>query len=347
MARLTLALVAASCLLPVTRAEAPARTLPLLVGVAAHPLWDGADARAELRRAGAAGARLVRVDVGWATLQPQARGRWSAWALRRLDRVVRLAERRRLRPLLTVFGTPCWAAAAPARLRDGCRGRWWRRGVTAYPPRRAGDYARAVAFLVRRYGSRVEAWEIWNEPNQRAFFATDRPATAYAGLLGAAYARVKRADPRAVVLGGAIAEADERFAAALYAAGARFDALSVHPYVGDRGGDAVTDLLGAVRAVMRRHGDHRPMWLTELGWSTSTRRDGPGWARGVDEATQARRLTDVFARLRARSDVRAAVWYSLTDAGDDPAEPADNYGLLRADGSPKPSLTAFRAEAAR
>ena len=215
-------------------------------------------------------------------------------------------------------------------------------GVTALPPRRPADYARALAFLVRRYGTRVAAWEVWNEPNQRAFFRGS--ARDYAHLLHAVAARV---DPAAVILGGSIAEADPGFVDALYAEHAPFDALSVHPYVGDRGAAALDDRLDAVRAVQRDHGDIRPLWLTELGWSTSTRRGGPGWARGVDEATQARRLTDTFARLRARDDVRAAVWYSLVDAGQDPAEPADNYGLLRTDGSPKPSLDAFRAEAAR
>lgn len=323
MTRLVLALLVASSLLPVGRAEAPA---PLLVGVAVHPLWQGADAGRELRRAAAAGARMVRVDVGWATLQPERRGRWSAWALRRLDRVVRTAGALRLRPLLTVFGTPCWASGR------SCQGRWWRRGATARPPRRPDDYARALAFLVRRYGRRVTAWEVWNEPNQRAFFTGD--AAAYVRLLEAVDRRVPR---RAVVLGGAVAEADPAFVAQLD--GAPFDALSVHPYVGDRDAEALDHRLDAL--------GRRPLWITELGWSTTTRRDGPGWARGVDEATQARRLTDAFTRLRARADVRAAVWYSLVDAGPDPAEPADRYGLIRRDGSAKPSLAAFREEATR
>ncbi len=339
MTRLVVSLIAASCLLPAARVEAPTRTRPLLVGVAAHPLWAGTDARAELRRVVDSGARLVRIDVGWATLQPVARGRWSAWALRRLSRVLRLAERFRLRTVLTVFGTPCWATGRPR-----CRGRWWRRGVTALPPRRPDDYARALAALERRFGSRVAAWEVWNEPNQRAFLVTGRPAVVYAGLLRAVAARV---NPEAVVLGGAIAEADPRFLEALYAAGATFDALSIHPYVGAGGGGAVDDRLDAVRDVMRRHGDGRPVWITELGWNTSARRGGPGWAEGVDEATQARRLTDAYARLRRRDDVRAAAWYSLVDAGEDPADPADHYGLFRADGSPKPSLAAFRVEAGR
>lgn len=341
-------LLVALALSPATPERAP------LVGVAAHPLWvhvSAAEARRDVAAVAATGADLVRIDAGWATLQPEHRGAWSAWALRRLDRVVSAAAAEGVRPVVTFMSSPCWAAAAPARLRRGCRGPWWQRGVQYYPPRRARDYARALAFLVRRYGDRVAAWEVWNEPNQRAFFVTRTPATDYARLLRAV---ARRVDHRAKILGGAVAEADLRFVESLYDKGVAgtFDALSLHPYVGDRAPDdlatgedaryAFPRGVPAVRAVMRAHGDERPIWLTELGWNTSLRREGPRWANGVSEPVQARYLLGAFAQVRRWPYVRAAVWYSLRDRGNHPFDAAAHYGVLRADDTAKPALAALR-----
>ncbi|MGI8624695.1 MAG: cellulase family glycosylhydrolase [Solirubrobacteraceae bacterium] len=332
---------------------------PPLLGVQVHPLWGGVsrgEAAAQIDGAAAAGAGLVRVDVGWASLEQHAKGRRSAWYLGRLDAVVGRAHERGLKVLLTVMDTPCWASSAPRGLRRGCRGRWWERGVQRYAPRDPGDYADALAFLVRRYGSRVAAWEVWNEPNQRAFFKARHPAVAYAGLLRGAYAAAKAADPDATVVGGALAGADHRFTDRLYRLGVKgsFDAWSAHPYSGDRSpldagaGDPEHSFVRgvpAVRKVMLRHGDDKPLWLTELGWTTSTRRDGPSWANGVDREDQARYLEQAFAQLRRWDYVRAAVWYALQDSSHDPADRVGNYGLIGAGGAPKPSRAAFERQA--
>ena len=353
MAALLSLLVALAAPAPALAAQTP--------GVQVHPLWAGvdrADASRQLERAADGGARMVRIDVGWASVEHSGRRRWSRWYLSRLDHVVAAARSRGLRPLLTVFGTPCWASSAPARLRQGCRGRWWERGVERYAPRDPADYGRAMAFLVRRYGRRVAGWEIWNEPNQSAFFQAREPARAYARLLRVAHRAIKRADRSATVVGGSLAEADHRFTDRLMRLGARgaFDAWSVHPYSGDRspldpaaGQDREHSFVRgvpAVRATLVRHGQRRPLWLTELGWSTASVRGGRTFDNGVDAGTQARFLTEAFSRVRAWPYVDVVIWYALADTSSDAADLVGNFGLLRADGSAKPSFEAFRWMAA-
>jgi len=348
---LLLALVAAAAPAPAAPAPpSPSQT----AGVQIHPLWDGvsdAQVAAQLDRVVAAGAGLVRADVGWASLEQQGKGQWSPWYLGRLDRLVDAARARRLRLLLTVFGTPCWASTAPDELRQGCRGDWWDRGVQAYAPRDPRDYADALSFLVRRYGPGID-WEIWNEPNLSDFFiAPDRPA-AYAALLRKAHAAVKAADPAATVVGGSLSRADAGFTEVVYQHGAQgtFDVWSVHPYAGGRspldpgGGTARPSFahgVPAVREAMLRHGDDKPLWLTELGWNTSAVRGGPDWANGVDEQTQADYLDLAFRAARGWPYVDVVVWYALEDRRADPGAPLANYGLLRADGSPKPAFDVF------
>ena len=331
-------------------------------GVQAHLLWSDvslAEVRSELDRAKLAGARHVRVDVGWSTLQPDRRGKLNRSYLARIDRVVREANRRDLSLIFTFWTTPCWASSAPDHVKQGCRGSWWKRDVERYPPRRASDYADALALLVRRYRSRVDAWEVWNEPNLDDFLVSDRRAADYARLLRAAYPAAKRAHRGATVLGGSLATADFRFTQALFRHGVRnrFDAWSIHPYSHDRSpldpgeprwrNASFVRGIPLVRRVLVRHHDAEPLWLTEFGWSTCTVRSHPDpWENCVSETTQAQYLTMAYGLMQRWAYVDVGIWFKLENTGSDPSDRIQNYGLLRASGSPKPAYSAFVAAAA-
>jgi hypothetical protein len=333
-----------------------------LAGIQTHVLWSEVDDREMQRQLDLvkqSGASLMRVDVGWASLQEDGPSSWSSWYLGRLDRMVAAADARGISLLLTFMNTPCWASSAPESLKQACEGAWWERGVTAYPPSDAGDYARALAFLVRRYGSRVLAWEIWNEPNLGEFWKSSDPAGAYARLLKAAYPAAKAAYPGAHIIGGSLSQSDHAFTRRLYELGARgsFDAFSLHPYSDDvspldprSGIDARYSFVRGVqkvREVMLAFGDRSPVWLTESGWSTGTIRTSEGWRNGVSEAQQAlfiRQQADLVSRWPW---VRANLTFRLLDTGTDRAEKWANVGLVRVNGTAKPSWAAFRDAAAR
>lgn len=333
-----------------------------LAGVQTHLLWSDVDDREMQRQLDLvkqSGASLMRVDVGWASLQEDGPSAWSSWYLGRLDRMVAAADARGIELLLTFMNTPCWASTAPAALKQGCEGAWWDRGVTAYPPADAGDYARALAFLVRRYGSRVLAWEVWNEPNFAEFWKSPDPAAAYARLLKAAYPAAKAAHPGAQIIGGSLSQSDHAFTRRLYELGARgsFDAFSVHPYSDDvspldprAGVDARYSFVRGVqkvREVMLAFGDRSPVWLTESGWSTGTIRTSDGWRNGVSEAQQALFMRQQAEQVARWPWVRANVWFRLLDMGSDRADKWSNCGLVRANGTAKPAWAAFRDAAAR
>ena len=109
----------------------------------------------------------------------------------------------------------------------------------------------------------------------------------------------------------------------------------------------------SVHAVMVAHGDGaKPIFMTELGWSSTTATCEMGaWAgkkpAGVAPATQAAFLTAAYRCLAARRYryVAAALWFDLFDNGTGPRM-IDNYGLLTASIAPKPAFGAF-LEAAR
>ncbi len=327
-------------------------------GVHAHLLWSrmtSADVERDLDRLKGVGADYVRVDVGWSSLESKGRGQVSTWYLDRIDHVVAEANERGLELLLTFWETPCWASTAPDSLKQNCEGSWWDRGVQRYPPRDPAEYARALAFLVGRYGARVAAWEVWNEPNHPDFLKGGNQVADYARILRAAYPAAKAAHPGATILGGSLANSDFEFTEALFAHGIKdhFDAWSIHPYSEDRSPlDPWLDAymknsfirgIPAVRQTLVEQGDAAPLWLTEFGWSTCTVRNQPeAYKNCVSETTQADWLKQAYRQMREWAYVRAGIWFNTQDGTSDRSDKSRNFGLRRYDGSKKPAHWAYR-----
>ena len=356
--RLIAALVCVLAAASFASADAPAQGAGQMTGAQAHLLWhryEPADVDLQMDKAKAAGAGILRVDVGWASIEQDAKGNYNQWYLKRLDAVVDKAEARGLKLLLTFWETPCWASTAPADIKQDCAGGWWDRKVQRWAPHDAADYAEALSFVVSRYRGRVAAWEIWNEPNHKDYFKADDVVARYADLVKAGYPAAKAADPGATILAGSLADADFAFTRALLdrGMGGHFDAWSVHPYSGDRspldpGPDqwiqnSFVRGVPKVRETLLAAGEDKPIWLTEFGWSTCTYRDGPSYANCVSPQRQADYLAEAYTKMRSWSYVPVGIWFNIIDTSDAPGDRLENYGLLRHDGSEKPAYGAFAA----
>ncbi|WP_139983459.1 cellulase family glycosylhydrolase [Nocardioides litoris] len=341
-----------------TPLAAPASVVPLVekrrkrrgppaaaVGVQFHGLWSSysdRDRAVALDRIAAMGARWVRIDISWAMLQPNpgaidARG----WGPQFIDHVISMAHARGLRVLGTFWLTPGWA--------NGYAGE-------RVAPRDPATYGRAFAWAARRWAGKVQAWEAWNEPNSGDFLVGADPTT-YTRLLCAAYRSTQALPgpaPARVVYGGTMHN-DVPWIARTYRAGAKgcFDVMATHPYQSPSGtsplsgrGTSIWEFqhLRAVRALMVRNGDRRPVWLTEFGWSShaNTGREA-GWEQGVTEAQQASFTVAALRTLRQRYPwVRRAFLYT------DRANPGEGvhqagFGLMTNDLRPKPVYHAVRS----
>ena len=88
--------------------------------------------------------------------------------------------------------------------------------------------------MAGRYRKQLEAFEVWNEPDQanQLYFAGPNKPQRYAAILRAAYPAIKAAAPNVPVLAGALVGWNGAFLKALYAAGIKgyYDGLSVHYY---------------------------------------------------------------------------------------------------------------------
>jgi hypothetical protein len=331
-----------------------------LDGVQLHPFWSDMTPRRAVRQlniARRANADVVRVDIAWSSLELERNNDFSRGYARRVDAFLNDARRRGIKVIAVLNETPCWASRAPRRLRRGCRGAWWERGVTRYPPRRAKDYADAAAYVARRWGRQLTALEIWNEPNAPNFLISRDQVRDYSRLVRASYRPVKRAAPRLKVLAGSLATADGDFLTDLYERGGirgRYDAIAYHPYTD--GADPAAEEHERGRAwsmvrgtawlhdIMREHGDPRgELWATEAGASTCRRSVDSAC---VSERTQASRVAAYLRVARRFRYLRAIVIYNLRDKGSNPRDREDRFGLVRRNLKPKPAFRAFR-EAAR
>jgi beta-xylosidase len=342
--------------LPASPAEARLQTRGVAVDVVfGEPT---SKAVADVDAAADLGANTIRSAIQWAGLEPAEKGRYAGWYLDALDAVVARARKRHVKVMLTPVFTPCWASSGAAGLMS------WLCSVTSIvpsltirPPATPNDYADFMVFLAKRYGDALAALEVWNEPNLPSFWNSATPATDYAALLKATYTAVKRVAPDLPIVAGALAGADVAFLEKLYDAGiaGSYDVLSVHPYNDGRAPEETipeqfahaTFLQGLrnVRAALRAHGDTHPVWLTEIGWNTSSQR-GQLWLDGVTPAQQAAYLTRALRMLEDPSSgidfPTGAFIYRLRDVGSSLLDPQHNYGLQSLDGTPKPALAAVR-----
>jgi hypothetical protein len=287
----------------------------------------------QLAQARALHAKIVRVEVTWSDFEPIASGQIEPSALAVADRIVAAAAARGIRVIMLVDGTPCWASSAPAALISSCVP-GTPSAANSWPPAEASAYASFVAYLARRYGDRLAAIEVWNEPDQanELYFAGPHKAQRYAALLRVAYPAIKQADPRVSVLGGSLVGSSGVFLRALYAAGIKgyYDGLAVHFYT------LTLAALREIHQVQLANGDSTPLWLDEFGWSNCWPRQRIQQEQAcVTAKTQASNFSDLFHSLAKTSYVAAAVFFKLRDSS------GENFGVLNTRGARKPSFRAL------
>jgi hypothetical protein len=279
-------------------------------------------------------AKIVRTEMPWSVLEPRGPSQIDVRALAFADRLVSDAAADGIRVIMLVDSSPCWASSAPTVLLRRCAPQLPNQAANAWPPRNAANYATFVAYLAKRYGTRLAAIEIWNEPDQanQLYFAGPNKPQRYATILRAAYPAIKRANPNVPVLAGSLVGANGVFLRALYAAGIKgyYDGLAVHFYT------LTLASLRSIHEVQLAGGDTKPLWLDEFGWSSCYPQHRTQQEQAcVTTQTQATDLTDTFRALAHTAYIAAAVLYKLQGS------PQEEFGVLSFSGARKPAFAAL------
>jgi hypothetical protein len=236
-------------------------------------------------------------------------------------------------------------------------------GALAYPPTKYADLGTFAAVLVRRYGPNgtfwsehpdvpkraIRAWQIWNEPNLKAYWPRGPNPKQYTRLLKATAKPIKAADRGAKIVTAGMPESRigvplKKFIPGMYKAGAKsaFDIMASNPY--GRSAAAVVANITKARKLMKQFRDPAQIWATEIGWSDvgppSPQRAGP-----QGQATQLDKLVKSLTRNRRRLKLHGFVYFCWRDGA--PYNNGRDFwglhtGLLTIDGQPKPAYYALQ-----
>jgi len=276
--------------------------------------------------------RLWDMKTAWKDVNP-ARDVFD-WSV--LDMRVAQAEATGAQPMLVLGLTPQWAASDP----NAGDPRW---GLgTASPPRNIENWKAYVQAVVNRYGSRIAAYEVWNEANLQTFWTGSYDQLAE--LTKTAYDIIKSKNSNALVLMASTttrlvspaAKFTTGYLSALGAVGNPFDGYTIHTYpAGDISFDGISaqrisDIKAWQTAVVRAVGPDsalldRLVFDTEVNYGLA----GPGSRAGTHFTdAQGATLLEQTYRDSAALGIDATFWYLYT------AAPFDLLGVQMWSGSP-------------
>jgi len=326
-----------------------------------------------------AGIQWIRQEFTWEDIEIHGKGDFedrrhepykSAWE--KYDHIVDLADKYDISIMARLSNPPAWTRAMTDTV-----------GAFA-PPDDMSDYGDFVEAVASRYRGRIPAYQIWNEPNiypEWGEYAIS--AEEYTLLLKEGYTRVKAADPKAIVVMGALAAtieldrsrrydangwptspgglSDVLFLQQMYQAGAApyFDVLAMQGY-GLWSGPTDRRMQPRVlnfsrpqyiRDVMVRHGDaHKPIWLSELGWNAVPPESGiPPVYGQVTPEQQGRYAALAYQRIQQEWPWLGVGFYWFFKQADDrerDSNPQYYFRMVEPDFTPLPVYEAINAKTA-
>lgn len=286
--------------------------------VAAHEApWAAADL----------GVGWTVVPFRWDEIQPAGPADWNP-PLSDEQLALELALGRQVVGVLT--GIPPWAADPATGLP---------RGLDAAPDRPENLWAAFVWTVVRQYAGRIDHWVVWEGP--------DRPenwpgsAADFADLLRSAWTAARRANSRAVIHLGAVSHWPDLLQGRPPFVRRLLDGLTADPQARAQGfyfdvltlrvddqPESLYDLPVFYRRLLEEYGLQKEIWV-ETGCPVSEEE-----GRGPEE--QAAFLLQAVTLGIVGGAERVAVYRMVDGMGEAP------YGLIGADGVPRPAFAAGR-----
>jgi hypothetical protein len=194
-----------------------------------------------------------------------------------------------------------------------------------------------VEKTVDHFRGRVDAWEIWNEPNFMFWRGSDREFFELAKLTAL---KIREIDPRANIVGGAFWRVPGNFIRNMFKAGAleHVDALAFHPYAITP--ESAVKLYDKFASVLSEFNYSGPIWVTEAGYPTG------GWyPTRVSEDDLPSYVVKTITGIAARG-AKVFLWYQLFDPYNkgelpEPLNSEDYFGLVYPDYSRKKGFYAY------
>ncbi len=176
------------------------------------------------------GVTWVKQEVRWSDFESSP----GQINLTPLDAVVNTLHAQNINILFTVTYAPAWSRTIQEE--NG-------------PPDNFANFGAFMSALASRYAGRVQAYEIWNEPNLRSRWKSSMhpiSAASYLDLLRHGYDAVKAADPQAWVISAGLAPTGYNDAANAEAGNLQVNAVDDHVFLRDLYSVGFTQYIDAI-----------------------------------------------------------------------------------------------------
>jgi hypothetical protein len=209
--------------------------------------------------------RIWDAFVTWHELEPYK----GQFRFNRLDAYVAIAEKHGTGILLPLALCPPWASARPPA--DNAE------------PANMDDWRTFVRTVVTRYKGRIQAYEIWNEPNLKTFWTGTMDQMV--ALTKEAATIIHSVDPKALVVSPSVT--------ATYGTpwlsdfvkkgvGQYVDVIGYHFYITPKMPEELPEFVHSVRQILADNGlGNKTLWDTETGWLQPSHFESDETAAGV------------------------------------------------------------------
>jgi len=327
-------------------------------------LWGSGSAERDLGLAKEDGFRWIKQSIEWRYVEPHVKGTYE---FNEPDRLLGLIETDGLKVIARIDNQPVWARSDKVFPVDG-------------PPDKLQDFGDFLHALASRYKGRIQAYEIWNEPNLALEWGNKSPdPQLYVQLLKTGYEAIKAADPNALIISaglapttasGAVAMPDLQFLQEMYKAGGAkyFDLLGAHaagykapPEMSpddvaknptyNHGEGAAGRIycfrhVEDVRKVMEQNGDSaRRIAVLEFGWTTDPRPGSPYLWHAVTDQQQADYLVGAYTWAKQNWQPWIGVMSAIYIAAPYWTKDDEEYywAITNPDGTVRPAYRALAA----
>lgn len=201
--------------------------------------------------------RLMDAYVRWYEVEPKK----NEFNFDRLDQYVSIAQQKHVKILLPLVGDPSWASARPSENEEG------NPAGSAAEPANMDDWRNYVRTVATRYKGKIEAYEIWNEPNEKLFWTGT--VDQLVDMTREAYQIIKSVDPAALVVSPActVESGPQYLDDYLKKGGGKYvDVIGYHFYVRAQPPEAIVDIAAHIKSILRANNVEKPIWNTETGW---------------------------------------------------------------------------------
>jgi polysaccharide biosynthesis protein PslG len=310
-------------------------------------------------------SKVARFDLLWSFVAPRPPARPTdpedpAYDWTRVDQVLIGLDQANITPIVSVYSTPTWAVAGRnIRVKtqynpNAPRAKAFAEFMRAFATRYSGTYIDPSPGIGPVTLPRVRHFEIWNEPNLKAFFTLNGSSklATYKSLVKRAYPEIKAANRGNIVIAGVggprSSAGNGNVGAKTWMEGlvkdksVKFDAYSQHIYPsrGPKFSSPSYDKafptwssLPLIFETLDKKRRGMKLYITEAGYTTGSTEFR---TVKVSAATQNTFLKQLFNLKDVKSPrVAAVVWFNLQDNKNWPG------GLLRSNQGRKPSYNSF------